>query len=142
MGASGFDGFADDGTLVAGQVVHDDHVAASEVGHENLSDIGLEPVAVDRAIEHHRRDHAGHAQASDQCGRLAMAMRITHPQPLATSAAAMTAGHVGRRPCLVDEDEPRRVEVELAIEPVLARTQDVGAILLDRVAGLFLRVIP
>lgn len=127
---------------MAGQVVHDDHVAASEVGHEDLSNIGFEPVAVDRAVEHHRRDHAGHAQACNQCGRLAMAVWVTHPQPLAPPAAAMAARHVGRRPGLLDEHQPLGVEVELAIEPVLARTQDVGAILLDRVPGLFLRVIP
>ena len=33
-------------------------------------------------------------------------------------------------------------EVDLAIEPVLALPQDVGTVLLDRVPGLFLRVIP
>lgn len=71
-----------------------------------------------------------------------MAVWVTHPQPLAPPAAAMAARHVGRRPGLLDEHQPLGVEVELAIEPVLARTQDVGAILLDRVPGLFLRVIP
>lgn len=69
--------------LVAGQIVHDDNVAAPEVRHEHLVDIGLEPVAVDRAIEHHRRDHAGHAQTCDQRGRLAAAVRVAHSQPLA-----------------------------------------------------------
>jgi hypothetical protein len=49
----------------------------------------------------------------------------------------VAARHVGCRPGLVDEHQPRRVEVELAIEPVLTRTQDVGAILLDRVPGFF-----
>jgi hypothetical protein len=54
----------------------------------------------------------------------------------------MRAGHVGGRPCLVDEDQPLRVQVELVVEPVLALGQDVGPVLLDRVAGLFFRVIP
>lgn len=71
-----------------------------------------------------------------------MAVRVAHPQPLASSVAAVAAGHVGRRPCLVDEHQPRGVEIELAVEPCLALAQDVGAVLLDRVAGLFLRVIP
>jgi hypothetical protein len=57
VSTDGFDSLADAGPLVAGQVVHDDHVAASEVGHEDLSDIGFEPVAVDRADEHHRAQH-------------------------------------------------------------------------------------
>lgn len=32
--------------LVAGEIVHNHDVAAPEVGHEHLVDIGLEPVAV------------------------------------------------------------------------------------------------
>jgi hypothetical protein len=54
----------------------------------------------------------------------------------------MAAGHVGGGPSLVDEDEALGFEVDLAIEPVLALSQDVGTVLLDRVPGLFLRVIP
>ena len=55
---------------------------------------------------------------------------------------SMAAGHVGGGPGLVDEDEALRVQIELAIEPVLALLQDVGAVLLDGRPGLFLRVIP
>ena len=54
----------------------------------------------------------------------------------------MAPRHVCRGPGLVDEDQPLGVEVELALEPCLAPPQDIGAILLPRVAGLFLRVIP
>jgi len=54
----------------------------------------------------------------------------------------MTAGHVGGGPRLVDEDEALGFELDLAIEPVLALPQDVGTVLLDRVPGLFLRVMP
>lgn len=63
-------------------------------------------------------------------------------QALAPPAAAMSPRHVGAGPGFVDEDEARRVEVELAIEPLLALLQDVGAILLGRVAGLFLKLRP
>jgi len=110
--------------------------------HENLGDIGLEPVAVDRPVQHHRRDHAGHAQACDQRGGFAVSVRKAHPQPLAFWAAAVAAGHVGGSPGLVDEDEAFGFEVDLAVKPALALPQDVGTVLLDRVAGLFLRVIP
>ncbi len=41
-GAGCLDQVADAGALVAGQVVHDDHVAAPEVGDEDLSNIGLD----------------------------------------------------------------------------------------------------
>ena len=54
----------------------------------------------------------------------------------------MTTGHVRGGPGLVDEDEAFRFEIDLAVEPVLTLPQDVGTVLLDRVAGLFLRVIP
>lgn len=54
----------------------------------------------------------------------------------------MAAGHVRRGLCLVDEDEALRIEIELVVEPVLALLQDVGPILLNRMPGHFLRVIP
>ena len=71
-----------------------------------------------------------------------MAVRKAHPQALAFWAASVATGHVGGGPCLVDEDEAFRLQIELVVEPVLALPQDVGAVLLDRVPGLFLRVIP
>lgn len=52
----------------------------------------------------------------------------------------MSAGHVGRGPCFVDEHEPRRIKIELLVEPPLTELQDVWACLLYRVASLFLRV--
>jgi hypothetical protein len=71
-----------------------------------------------------------------------MAMREAHAQALALGAAAMAAGHVGRGPGLVDEDEPFGFQIELAIEPVMPLLQDVGTVLLDSMASLFLRVMP
>jgi hypothetical protein len=41
----------------------------------------------------------------------------------------------------VDEHEALRIEIELVVEPALPLPQDVGPVLLDRVPGLFLRVI-
>ena len=123
--------------LMARQVIHDDDVATAQLGYENLDDIGFEPVAVDRPVEHHRSDHSTHPQAGHQRGRFAMPMREAHPQTLAPGAPAMAAGHVGRGPRFVDEDQTLRIEVELPFEPGAALAQDVGPVLLDRVAGLF-----
>ena len=95
-----------------------------------------------RAVQHHRCDHAGHTQARDQRGRLAVPVREAHPQPLAFRAAAMAAGHVGGGPSLVDEDQAFRLQIDLPVEPAPTLSQDVGTVLLDRVPGLFLRVIP
>ena len=64
------------------------------------------------------------------------------PQALALRTAAMAAIHVGGRPGLVDEHEPLGIEIGLCLEPVPALPQDVRAVLLDRVAGLFFRVMP
>jgi hypothetical protein len=66
----------------------------------------------------------------------------SHPQALARRTAAMAASHVGGRPGLVDEHEPRRIEIELVAEPVPALPQDVRAILLDGMADVFFRVMP
>jgi len=52
-------------------------------------------------------------------------------------APTMATGHVGGGPRLIDEHEAFRCQIELALEPVLALPQDVGAVLLDRVPGLF-----
>jgi len=49
----------------------------------------------------------------------------------------MAPRHVGGRPGLVDEHEPIGVEIGLSVEPGAALAQNVRAILLDGVAGLF-----
>jgi hypothetical protein len=43
---------------VARQVVHDHDVTGSKFGHEDLGDIGFEPVAIDWTVQHHRRNHS------------------------------------------------------------------------------------
>jgi hypothetical protein len=127
--------------LVAGQVVHDDDVALTQFWNKDALDIGLEGVAVDRAIEHERRDHAARGQASDESRRFPMAVRDADTQAFAAAAAAVGPSHFGRSPSLVDEDQAFGIEIKLACEPGLAPLQDVGAVLLGRVRGLFLRVM-
>ncbi len=62
-----------------------------------------------------------------------------HPQPRAFLAATMTARHVGRSPRLVDEDQALRFQFDLAIEPGLPLSQDVGTVLLDCMVSFFAR---
>lgn len=71
-------------------------------------------------------------------------MPVQHagPQSFATWRSAIATRHVRRCPGLIDEDELLGIEIELTVEPFLAPLQDVGAVLLGRVRGLFLRVIP
>ena len=70
--------------------------------------MGFEPVAVDRTVENHGRDHAVQAEAGDERRGLSMAVRNRHAQALAPGAAPMRAGHVRRRPGLVRRPEGDR----------------------------------
>jgi hypothetical protein len=49
-----------------------------------------------------------------------MAVRNAGTKPFAFRGAPASARHVGGGPCLVDEDEALRIEIELAVEPVFA----------------------
>lgn len=49
----------------------------------------------------------------------------------------MSPRHIGRGPGFINEDQPLRVEVELAVKPVLSQLHNIGAILLRRMGGLF-----
>ena len=49
----------------------------------------------------------------------------------------MASGNVCRGPRLVDKHEALRVEIELAVEPMLPLPQDVVPVLLDRVPNFF-----
>ena len=71
-----------------------------------------------------------------------MAVGVAHPQALPLGTPAMAARHVRSGPGFVDEDEAFRLQIELTVEPALPLPQDVGAVLLDRVPGLFFRVMP
>jgi transposase len=70
-----------------------------------------------------------------------MAMWQADPQPLALRATAMAAVNVDGGLGLIEEEKALGFEIDLALEPVPTLPQDVGSILLDRLAGLF-RVIP
>jgi len=85
----------------------------------------------------HRAPWAGHAQAVDQSGSLAVAVREAHPQPLAFRATTVAADHIGRGPGFVDEDQALRFEIELTLKLIMTLLQDFEAILLYRMACLF-----
>lgn len=66
-----------------------------------------------------------------------MALRHAHPTALAAGRTSVAAGHGGVDGRLVDEHEANRIEVELALEPRLARSPHVRPVLLGRVARAF-----
>jgi hypothetical protein len=66
-----------------------------------------------------------------------MAVRDRSTASLSSFGAAMEPGHLGRRPCLVDEDQMFRIEVRLPVEPGFAPRGDVGPLLLGGVRRFF-----
>ena len=51
------------------------------------------------------------------------------------------ARSISSRTAAMDKEEALRFEIQLAVEPLLAPLQEVGTVLLARVAGLFVRMI-
>jgi hypothetical protein len=116
--------------LVAGEIVQDHDVAGPQLGDEDLLNIRLKGGSVDRAIQDKRRDQTGRAESRHDGRGFPVPMRNADPQALATRGATIAPGHVGGRPCLVDEHQTLRVKIELALEPRLAPLQDIRAVLL------------
>ena len=71
-----------------------------------------------------------------------MAMRHTGSATLAARRSPTQAGHLRGETGLVYEHELRRIEIELAVEPGAAALQDIRAVLLQCMCGLFLNVQP
>ena len=128
--------------LVGGQIVHDDDIAWREGGNEAFFHPFLEQGGVDRPVESLRSGQAAKADASDQRDRLVMAVRDGNAQPSSSPAASSFARQIGGGSCFVDENEFRRIKIELPGEPFLALFQNVLALLLLGMRGLFLNVIP
>lgn len=129
-------------SLVAAEIVDDDDGARLQLGDQELLDLCGEAVAVDRPVEHARRDDAVVPEPGDEGQRLPMAVRHLVEQGLALGAPAMRARHVGLSPGLVDEDHAPRVYPLLEPEPALAAAGDIGPVLLLGEERLFLNVLP
>jgi hypothetical protein len=137
----------DPGSLVARQIVRDDNVALRELGHEAFLDPFLEQGGVDRPVESLLRHEAGKARTGDEwdclvdeCDCLAMVTRNGDAQPSPSPTASASARKIGGRPRLVDEQRFPRIEVELRGKPALSLLQDVRALLLLGMRGLYSRV--
>ena len=88
------------------------------------------------------RDHAVEGEPADEGRGLPMAVRNRGAAPLASGRASIQAGHLGRRPAFIDEDEAPGLEVGLGVEPGLSPARYVRSTLLGGVRRLFLRVTP
>ena len=141
-GARCLDRVAHAGGLVSREVVHDDDIARCERRHQHLADIGEEHGAVHRTVVDEGGSHAGQPQRAGEGGGLPMAVRHAGPAALAKRRTTAQPSHLGRQAGLVDEHQFCRIEIELAVEPGAAAAQDVGAVLLQCMCGLFLNVQP
>jgi hypothetical protein len=121
---------------VGRQIVHDHDVTGPKLGRENLLRIGQEGCTIHRSIEQHRRRQAVQAQAGGEGGRLPVAVGNGRPAALAAWRPAAQASHLCGCCGLIDEDQPRWVRVELAVEPGYAAAQDIRALLLGGVRRL------
>ena len=109
---------------------------------QHLLDIGEEHVAVHGAVVDEGRGHAGEPQRAGEGRGLPVAVWHAGPAAFAPRRPSAQTSHLGRQSGFIDEDQLRRIEVELAVEPGAAAPQDVGAVLLQCMRGLFLNVQP
>jgi hypothetical protein len=79
---------------------------------------------VDGAIEQAGRIHPVTAKRRHESQGFPMPIRGMRPKPLAFAAPAPKQSHVGLDPCLVDEDEPGRIDPALIFLPLLPSPLD------------------
>ena len=137
MSAGGSNGLSYSLAFVAAEIVEDDDVSGFERRHEELLDIGEEPLAVDRSVEDARRVDAFDPERSEEGQRPPVTVRGLADQTLATPRPAPQRRHVGLDPGLVDEHQTMRVDGSLARPPSATATGDIGPVLLTGVCGFF-----
>ena len=141
-GACGLDSFSDGDGLVAGRLSRMTMSPGLRVGARTCFDIGKEGCPGHRPIDGHGGEDAVEREAGDQSGGLPVTMGDGSAATLAPGSPAIHAGHLGRGPAFVDEDQALGVEPGLVFEPGLTPACDVRSVLLGSVGRLFLRVMP
>lgn len=142
MRAGRFDGLAHARDFMGRQIVHHHDIAGRQFRHEHLLDIGPKGETMHRAVEQHGRDNATEPQTGGEGRGLPVTVGKRRPAALALWRPAALPGHLGIRSGLVDEDQPVRIEVNLAVEPGPPPGEDVRALLFRCMACLFLCVSP
>jgi hypothetical protein len=141
-GTSGFDGFADPGDLVTGQIVSDHDIAGRERRSEELLDLGAEGSSVDRSVQHQWCHDPIVAQSREERGGVPMTMRRGGDQPFPAPRPSARPGHVGFGPGFVEKDQPCGIQPRLRFPPAVTRFGDVCARLFSGMEGPFLSVTP
>ena len=115
---------------MAAEIVHDDDITGLESGHEDLLDIGLAALTVDRPVEDARGRQSVAAQRAEKGQGSPMAMRGKAPEAFAAFAPSPKRRHIGLDPGFIDEHQPAGIEAGLQRLPALTPSGDVGARLL------------
>ena len=112
-------------------------VSLLQRGRENLFDIGGEARAVDWPVEDARRVDPVASQCGDEGQRFPVAVRHFRLEPDALGAPPADRRHVGFRPGLIDENQPRRIDPRLIAPPAFPPARHVRPILLAGEHGFF-----
>ncbi len=99
------------------QIVHDHGLARRQCRGQNLFDVGQEGITIHPPLQQHRRGQPVDAQASDKSRGHPMAMRDARHASLTFRCASAQPRYLGGGTGLIDEDKPRRIQVELLLEP-------------------------
>lgn len=132
------DGLAHSFAFVRAKIVHDHDVAGLQGRNQDLLNVELKGLAVNRLIDEPRSGDAIVAQRSQKSHGLPAAVRHLGSNPLATLRPTPQRRHVGFCPGLVDEHQTGGVDPILIFDPLCPSTGDVGAILLGGNQRLFL----
>ena len=127
LGSDAADSLAHSGSLVAGEIVHDDHIAGRQRGHKALFDIVGKTLAVDRLIKDAGCIDPVAAQGGEERHRAPMAIRHLGMKALSLGCPAPQWGHVGFCPGFINEDEARRIKPTLILLPLFAPPRDLWA---------------
>ena len=128
-------------TLWTGRLSKHCGVAGPQRRHQDVRHVAAEALAIGGPLEQGGGDQAGGAQGGGgERGGVAMPERHGQAAALAAGRPPVAAGHGGGRG-LVEEDEPIRVKVWLAVEPGLAGGHYVRPVLLGGVDRPLLRVM-
>lgn len=122
--------------LMARQIVEDHRVALVQNGNENLLDIGEETLGVDRPVEHKGCNQPLAGEAGKKRRRLPMTVRGIADGACADVGPGITTRHRGRRPSLVEKNQPA-AKARLRAPPRFPALSDVGTMLFAGVHGFF-----
>jgi hypothetical protein len=113
---------------VTAEIIHDHDVAGPKRGDEDLFDIDLKGLAVDRTFQKPRRLDPVVAQRSQERCCIPMTVWDFGLKSFAARPPSTERRHVGLGPSLIDEDQALRPDLVLILGPLCSPSRDVGTV--------------